>query len=345
MIRLSRPQIGSAEIELVQQVLESCQLAQGPMVENFEDKFAELVGTQYAVAVSSGTAALYLALLACGIDSGEVITTPFTFIATVNAIRCAGAKPVCIDIEPGTLNIDASLIERAITFSTRAIMPVHLYGHMADMERISDTASRNGLYVIEDACQAIGASVGGISAGALGNVGCFSLYATKNLTTGEGGMITTDSAVVADRCRLLRNHGMRRRYEYERTGYNFKMTEMHAAIGLGQIAHFADMQARRAENAQYYLDNLRGVGLPTVKPEHVHAWHQFTIRSDKRNEIAQSLRADGIETCIYYPALAASGYYPVAQLATNMVLSLPVHPGLNKVELERIIKRVNKCVL
>lgn len=344
MIQLSRPQIGANEFEAVRLVLESGQLAQGPMVENFEDKFAELVGTRYAVAVSSGTAALYLALLGCGITEGEVITTPFTFAATINAIRWAGAKPVCVDVDPDTLNIDASLIEQAITSRTRAIMPVHLYGHICDMVEINSIASPYGLYIIEDACQAVGARLGSISAGAFGEVGCFSFYATKNLTTGEGGMITTDNLSVANECRLLRNHGMKRRYSYEMVGYNFRMTEMQAALGLAQLARFNEMQIKRAANAQFYYDNLIGVELPEVKPGHVHAWHQFTIKSEKRYAIAQALKEKGIETGIFYPNLAMAGYYPVANRATELVLSLPVHPGLSLDDLEKITGEINKCV-
>jgi dTDP-4-amino-4,6-dideoxygalactose transaminase len=344
-IKLCEPQMGAPERDMASMVMRSGRLAQGPMVEWFEASVAKLCGAPYAVAVSSGTAALYLALLARRVGKGcEVITSPFTFAATVNAILWTGATPVCVDVEYDTLNIDPNMIRAAVTNKTVAIMPVHLYGHICDMKRINSIAASNGFMVIEDACQAFGAQVDGTYAGSLGGVGCFSFYATKGITTGgEGGMVVTGRKRIADTCRLLRNHGMRNRYVYEAVGYNFKMTEMQAAIGLAQLDRFDEMQARRAANARYYLDNLKGVDLPAVRPGYVHAWHQFTIRSERRDEIAQALMAASVETGVFYPSLAMLGDYPVAQQATRTVLSLPVHPGLTQDDLEKIVMEVNKC--
>jgi perosamine synthetase len=227
MIPISKPLLGEEEQYAVARVLESGQLAQGPRVAEFEHAFAEFIGVKHAIATANGTMALYVALLARGISAGdEVITTPFTFIASVNAILYTGAKPVLVDVDE-TFNLSPASIERAITPRTRAIMPVHLYGQPADLAAITDIGRRYKLALIEDACQAHGATFDGRRVGSFGT-GCFSFYATKNMTTGEGGMITTDDDGVAERARLLINHGMRVRYQHETLGYNFRMADMAA---------------------------------------------------------------------------------------------------------------------
>ena len=235
MIPISKPYIGDAERQAVLEVLDSGMLAQGPKTALLEAKFAAVCGVKHAVATSNGTTALYLALLAHGIGPGdEVITTPFTFIASVNSIIFTGARPVFADIDPETFNISPARVESAITPRTRAIMPVHLFGLPCDMNALTDIARRHGLSLIEDAAQAVGADYHGRRVGSFGT-GCFSLYATKNVMSGEGGMITTDDEAIANQCRLLRSHGMARRYYHDMLGYNFRLTDLHAAIGVAQI--------------------------------------------------------------------------------------------------------------
>jgi perosamine synthetase len=355
MIPISRPQISEAEKQAVLEVLDSGMLAQGKRVAQLEEQFAELSGTRYAIATSSGTTALYLALLAHGIGSGdEVITTPFTFIATVNSVLYVGGKPVFVDIEEETFNIDPALIEAAITPRTRAIIPVHLYGYVCDMDAIMEIAQQHDLLVIEDAAQAVGATYHGKPAGSFGT-GCFSLYATKNVTSGEGGMITTDDEWLAEQCRLLRNHGMRKRYHYEFLGYNLRMTDLHAAIGVAQMARWEAFTAKRRANAAYLSEHITSVVTPKVREGYDHVWHQYTVRLDggrDRDAAVQRLREAGVGTGIFYPIPAHQHRYvqdvvgevslPVAEQLAQEVISLPVHPGLSQTDLDTIVKAVNK---
>ena len=256
MIPVVRPITGDEEKQAVLAVLDSGMLAQGPRVEAFEDAFAEYCGVRFAVATSSGTTALHLALLAHGIGPGdEVITTPFSFVATANVIRFVGADPVFADIEPNTFNLDPEQVEHKITSRTKAIMPVHLYGHPADMARFSDICRRYNLELIEDACQAHGAEFEERKTGSFGT-GCFSFYPTKNMTSAEGGMVTTDDLELADRMRVLRNHGMRERYSHEVLGYNFRMTDLHAAVGLAQLGKLERFNAARISNAGFLTKRL-----------------------------------------------------------------------------------------
>jgi len=355
MIPISKPIISDAEKQAVIEVLESGRLAQGPRVAQLEERFAQLCGTRYAVATSSGTTALHLALLAHGIGPGdEVITTPFTFIATINAILFVGAKPVLVDIEEETFNIDPALIEAAVTPRTRAIIPVHLYGYPCDMDPILEVARRHGLAVIEDAAQAVGATYKGRPVGGFGTA-CFSLYATKNVMSGEGGMITTDDPEVAERCRMLRNHGMRERYQYEFLGYNFRMSDLHAAIGLVQMDRLEEFAARRRANAAYLSGHIRSVLTPTVREGYGHVWHQYTVRVGEgrdRDEAVRRLNEAGVGTGVFYPRPAHHHDYvrqvvgeislPVAERLSREVISLPVHPALSQADLERIVEAVNR---
>ena len=355
MIPISKPIIGEAEKRAVVEVLESGRLAQGPRVAQLEERFAQLCGTRYAIATSSGTTALHLALLAHGIGPGdEVITTPFTFIATVNAILFVGAKPVLVDIEEETFNIDPAQIEAAVTPRTRAIIPVHLYGYPCDMDPILEVARRHGLAVIEDAAQAVGATYKGRPVGSFGTA-CFSLYATKNVMSGEGGMITTDDPEIAERCRMLRSHGMRERYQYEFLGYNFRMSDLHAAIGLVQMDRLEEFTAQRRANAAYLSEHIRSVVTPTVREGYGHVWHQYTVRVDggrDRDEAVRRLNEAGIGTGIFYPKPAHHYDYirqivgevslPVAERLSKEVISLPVHPALSQADLERIVEAVNR---
>ena len=354
MIPIARPQIGEAEKKAVLEVLDSGMLVQGPRVKRLEERFAEVCGTRYAIATSSGTAALHIALLAHDIGLGdEVITTPFTFISTVNAILFVGAKPVFVDIEEETFNINPALIEAAITPRTRAIIPVHLYGYPCDMDAVMEIARRHNLVVIEDAAQAVSATYKGRTTGSFGT-GCFSLYATKNVMSGEGGMITTDDEALADRCRLLRSHGMRRRYYYESLGYNFRMSDLHAAIGLAQMDRLEEFTAKRRANAAYLSAHIESVVTPRVREGCEHVWHQYTVRVDggrDRDAAVRQLNEAGVGTGIFYPVPAHQHAYvrdvvgevslPVTERLAQEVLSLPVHPGLSQADLEQIVAAVN----
>lgn len=355
MIPIAKPFIGEREKQLVMEVLDSGMLVQGPRVETLEKMFAELCEVKHAIATTSGTTALHIALLANGIGEGdEVITTPFTFIASANSILYAGATPVFVDIDEETFNIDPNLIEAAITPKTKAILPVHLYGYVCNMDAIMDIARRHNLVVIEDACQAVDASFKGKKAGSFGT-GVFSLYATKNVMSGEGGMITTDDDDIADLCRLIRSHGMRVRYYHDMLGYNFRLSDLHAAIGIGQMERIDELNRIRKANAQYFNEHLTSVITPKVKPEYDHVWHQYTIRVDggrDRDAAVKQLNNAGVGTGIFYPVPAhMQGYMkdlvgdysmPVSEKLAKEVISIPVHPQVSQADLEKIVEEVNK---
>lgn len=352
MIEISKPQFGSEELALLQEVLESGIIAQGPKVTALEEAFAKLTGTEYAIAVSSGTTALHVALLAHGIGPGdEVITSPFTFIASANSILFAGARPVFVDIRDDSFNIDSDQIEAAITPRTKAIMPIHLYGLMADMQPIMEIARKHGLVVIEDSAQAHGARYRGQSAGSFGT-GCFSLYATKNMTSGEGGIITTSDSGIAERAKLLRSHGAKVRYYHDDLGYNFRMTDLHAAVGLAQIRKLPEFNSRRQHNAGFLNQHLRRVVTPTQPEGYCHSWHQYTVRlaDGDRDTAIQQLKQAGIGTGIFYPVpiyrqkvyldRGYTDHLPVTERVTKQVFSLPVHPALTTADLETIVAAV-----
>ena len=353
MIPIARPVMGDEEKELVWSALESGSLAQGPRVRELEERFAELIGVPYAVATSSGTTALHLALLGYGIGSGdEVITVPFTFIASATSVLYTGARPVFVDVLADDFTMDVSQIEAAITPRTRAILPVSLYGQPADMPAVAAIAERHGLALIEDAAQSHAASIDGRNSGTWG-AGVFSFYPTKNITTGEGGMITTSDSAYAERVRLLREHGMKVRYHHDIVGYNFRMTDVHASIGLGQLPKLAGYTARRKEIAARYDAELRGVITPRVRPGVGHVYHQYTLRVARRDEFAERLRERGVGTGVYYPIpvhrqkpFLATGYgeqrHPVSELLAEQVLSIPVHPSLTDSEVETVIGAVNE---
>ena len=353
MIPIAKPYIGEREKRAVLEVLDSGMLAQGKRVAEFERRFAELCDVKFAVATSSGTTALHLALLANGIGPGdEVITTAFTFIASANSILYTGARPVFVDIDAETFNLDPAKIEQAITRRTKAIMPVHLYGQVCDMGQLKAIAERHNLVIIEDACQAVGASQLGRKAGGFGT-GCFSLYATKNLMSAEGGMITTDDEAIANHLRLLRNHGMERRYHYEMLGYNYRMTDIQAAIGLAQADRIDGFTEKRRSNAAYLNANIDGVVTPVEKEGNHHVWHQYTIRvtGRDRDEALAHLTAAGVGSAIFYPIPAHKHDYmreivgqvslPVTEEVARQVISLPVHPQLSQTDLEQIVAGVN----
>jgi dTDP-4-amino-4,6-dideoxygalactose transaminase len=352
MIPIAKPIIEDEEVEEVVKVLRSGFIAQGPKVAEFEEKFADYIGVEYAVAASSGTTALHLALLAADVGPGnEVITTPFTFAATGNSVLYVGAKPVFVDINPETYNLDPEKVEEAVTTKTKAIMPVHLYGQPADMDPINATAEDHGLKVIEDAAQAHGAIYNGKKVGSIGDMGCFSFYPTKNMTTSEGGIITTDNYEMAEKARVLRAHGESERYTHVVLGYNFRMTDIAAAIGLAQLKKLEKFNEKRIENAAYltkHIDDINGIKAPFVSENVRHVFHQYTVRiENKRDEVMEFLNSRGIGTGIHYPKpiymqklyneLGFSASCPESELAASEVLSLPVHPSLEKSDLEKIV--------
>ena len=353
MIPIARPQMGEDEKQRVWDAMASGTLAQGPRVAEFEERFAAMVGVPHAVATSSGTTALHLALLGYDVGAGdEVLTVPFTFIASANSILYTGARPVLVDVREDDLTIDADLVQAAVTPRTKAIMPVSLYGQPADMPAVEAVAARHGLAVVEDAAQAHGAAIGDRRSGSWG-AGAFSFYPTKNMTTGEGGMITTADADLAGRMRLLREHGMKVRYHHDVLGYNFRMTDLAAAIGLAQLPKLADFNERRRAIAARYDAELRGVITPLVRPGVTHVYHQYTIRVAARDEFAERLSQRGVGSAIYYPIpvhrqkpFQALGYgeerYPVTERLTERVLSIPVHPSLTDDEVSTVIGAVNE---
>jgi perosamine synthetase len=354
MISIAKPLIGEEEKAAVLEVLDSGVLAQGPRVKAFEDAFAEMCGVKHAIATTSGTTALHTAMLAHEIGDGdEVITTSFTFIASANSILYAGARPVFVDIDPLTYNIDSKNIEAAITPRTKAILPVHLFGLICDMDAIMAIAKKHNLLVIEDACQSHRATYKGKKAGSFGT-GTFSLYPTKNITSAEGGMITTNDPEIDDKCRVIRQHGMKRRYYHDSLGYNFRMTDVQAAIGLAQLKKLEKFNKARQANARYLSEHLKGVTVPVVPAGYEHVYHQYTIRvpGGRRDALVEHLTKQGIGTGVYYPVpvhkqtfyMGELGYnqtLPEAERAAAEVLSLPVHPALTQTDLETIVKTFN----
>lgn len=351
MIPAAKPIIGADERRAVDAVLASGGLAQGPQVAAFESEFAALVDGAHCVAVNSGTSALHLALVALGIGPGdEVIVPSFTFAATANSVSLTGATPVFADIDPRTFCLDPDSAEAAITGRTRAIMPVHLYGQPAHMDRILELARARDLLVLEDAAQAHAARWHGRPVGALGDAGAFSFYPTKNMTSGEGGMVTTGSAQVARTVQLLRNQGMEQRYHNELVGFNTRMSDIHAAIGRVQLGRLDEWTRQRQRNARFLTDHLRGVVTPYVDERAEHVYHQYTIRvpDSERDQFVAELAQRGVGSGVYYPvpvhALPSFGLtldLPATASAAAQVISLPVHPSLTQPDLEKIVAAVN----
>ncbi|CAJ37090.1 DegT/DnrJ/EryC1/StrS family aminotransferase [Methanocella arvoryzae] len=360
MIPIAKPLIGQEEINGVVSVLQSGTLAEGPRVKEFEEAFASYTGVRHAIAVNSGTAALHVALLAKGIGKDdEVIVPPFTFIATANSVLFAGAKPVFADVDPETFNIDPEKIKEKITKRTRAIIPVDLYGQAAAMETIMDLARDHGLAVIEDACQAHGASVNGRKCGSF-DVGCFSFYPTKNMTTSEGGMITSDDREFDARARMIRSHGSRVRYYHEMLGFNLRMTDISAAIGLAQLRKIEEYNEKRIANASrlsQQLQGIKGIVTPVVRPGHRHVFHQYTLRITpdfhlSRDEVVRRLGDAGIGSAVYYPVpvhrqqlYQEMGYtdsFPVSEMLSGQVISLPVHPSVTPEEIDFIAATIRR---
>ena len=357
MIPIARPDIGEEEIAAVSEVLRSGMIAQGRKVAELEQRWSDFTGAKHAIATANGTLALMAIFEGIGLEPGdEVITVAHTFAATANAILSTGATPVFVDIEPDTYLIDAKRIEAAITSRTRAICPVHLFGLVADMDMIQAIADRHGLVVVEDACQAHGATFRGRKAGSFGH-GAFSLYATKNMTTAEGGFVTTNDDRLADWLRLYRNQGMRARYQFEMLGYNYRMTDLAAAIGLAQLSKLERNTARRQEIAAAY-DAAFGelpIGLPITPDGRTHVFHQYTIDvGGARDAIVADLREAGVGADIYYPIPVHRQSYimerglhadlPVTDAAAARTLALPMFPGLTQAEQDQVIAAVTDAV-
>ncbi|MDQ0613319.1 perosamine synthetase [Microbacterium sp. W4I4] len=351
----AKPIIGDEERAAVDRVMRSGMVAQGPEVAAFEEEFAEhFVPGRPAVAVNSGTAGLHLGLLAVGVGAGdEVIVPSFTFAATGNSVALTGATPVFVDIEPETFSLDPAAVAAAITPRTKGILPVHLYGHPARMRELSALAAERGVALYEDAAQAHGASLDGRPVGSFGEFAMFSLYPTKNMTSGEGGMVTTATAEIARRVKLLRNQGMERQYENEVIGFNARMTDIHAAIGRVQLTKVDAWTKTRQANAAFLDANLRGVVVPPVAEGAVHVYHQYTVRiTEDRDGFVRALKDEHqVGAGVYYPipnhrlpslAPFAPGLeLPETERAAGEVVSLPVHPSLSQDDLERIVTAVN----
>jgi dTDP-4-amino-4,6-dideoxygalactose transaminase len=343
--------IGDEERQAVDRVLRSGMVAQGPEVLAFEQEFSALVEGRHCVAVNSGTSALHLGMLAAGIGPGdEVIVPSFTFAATANSVALTGATPVFADIEPDHFCLSPDAVAAAVTARTAAVMPVHLYGHPAVMAGLGAVAEARGLAVFEDAAQAHAASLHGTPAGAFGRAAAFSFYPTKNMTSGEGGMVTTDDSDVAHKVRLLRNQGMEKRYENELVGFNTRMTDLHAAIGRVQLRNLAGWTKQRQSNAAFLDEHLSGVVTPPVADGAEHVYHQYTIRvpGHDRDEFVAELARRGVGSGVYYPipnhrlpSFALTLDLPETERAAREVLSLPVHPALSQDELDRVVTAVN----
>ena len=353
-------QIRDEVMRAVTSVLETQHFVLGPEVEQLEEEISYYVGCRFAVACASGTDALILALMAAGIKPGdEVITTPFTFVATASAIVRAGATPVFADIDPVTYNLDPKSVAQSITSRTRAIIPVHLFGLAAEMEPVMDMAGRRGIMVIEDAAQAIGATYRGRNVGAIGAMGCFSFFPSKNLGgAGDGGIITTNDPNHADRLRLLRVHGSRKKYQYEILGTNSRLDALQAAILRVKLRHLNDWTEQRRWNAERYRRLFANSGspdcmqLPTEPDGMRHVYNQFTVRCTERALLREHLHREGIPTEIYYPyplhlqpAFAYLGYkegsLPHAEGAAREVLSFPIYPELREDQQQMVINAVS----
>jgi perosamine synthetase len=356
VIPLSRPDIGPAEEEAVLGVLRSGMLAMGRKTQEFEEAWAAYCGVRHAILMANGTVAQEAVLRGLGIGPGdEVITVSFTFNATASVILQVGARPVFVDVRADDFAMDPDQVEAAVTPRTRAIMPVHLYGLMADMAPLEAIAARHGLTIIEDAAQAHGATYAGRKAGTFGPA-MFSLYATKNLMTGEGGFATTDDDALADRIRLYRNHGMQVRYYHDSLGTNFKPTDLAAALGLAQLPRLDERTARRRRNAARLTAGLAGYLTPTAPAGREHVWHQYTMRfPGERQRVIDGLTERGVGTLIYYPVPTHRQAYlqafmpgaadlplPVTDRLSGEVLSIPVRPNLTDDELDHVIEAVRE---
>ncbi len=361
-IQIAKPVLGKKELEAVRKVFESGRLVQGEKVKLFEEKFAEYIGVQHAVAVANGTVALDVALKTIGLGFGdEVVTSAFSFIASSNCVLYQGAKPVFADIDRRTFNVDPLDVTEKITAKTKAIIPVHLFGQPADMDGLNEIAKDEGIAVVEDAAQSHGAEYKGRKTGSLGDVGCFSFYATKNMTTCEGGMITTNDSELAKSARLLRDHGQTEKYRHIVLGYNYRMTETSAAVGLVQLRKLDGLNRRRNENSSLLtegIEKIAGLTPPHTNHDVRHVFYQYVIKVEEdypmeRNKLAEHLMEEGIDVAVHYPTpihkqplYKELGYEkttcPTAEETCKRVLSLPVHPSVTEEDIRYILDVLGK---
>lgn len=369
MIAINQPSIGKEEIEAAIEVLRSGILTEksgrGPRVLEFEKEFARFVGVKHAIAVSSGSAALHSTLLAMGIQPGDEVVVPsFTFSATAGAVALAGGKPSFADIDADTYTITAESIEGAFTRATKAVIPVHMYGLCADMDPIVEMARKRGIIVIEDAAQAHGAEYNGRKAGSLGDAACFSFYGGKNMTTGEGGMVTTNDDDLAEQIRMIRTHGEERPYWVSRQGHNYRMPEIAGAMGAVQLKRLPGFLEQRRKNVEYLTEKLSMLGklmMPKEPTGRKHAWYLFTPRlrganAGKRNKLVEKLRSKNIGAAVYYESPVHMLPYfrdiqssrrsalPETERACRQVFSLPVHPELKQTELQFVAETVRRAI-
>ncbi len=359
-IPIAKPITSNEELKAIEQVLKSGMLAQGKVVDEFENRFSDFVGVKNSIAVSNGTIALDLTLKALNIEDGdEIITTPFTFIATANSILYQRAKPVFVDVDKKTFNIEPDDVLNKITSKTKAIIGVHLFGHPFDVKAIQQICDDHRLLLVEDCAQAHGAEYQGRMVGSFGT-GCFSFYPTKNITTGEGGIITTNDSKITESCRLLRNHGQSSKYFHTILGYNYRMTDIQAAIGIVQLKKLEGFNKKRIQNADYLNKHIKLDGIITPHKENnvKHVYHQYVVRiegdSKNREKFMNYLTSRGIGCAVHYPIpihrqplYQRLGYTdknvncPVSEELANTVLSLPVHPALTKEDLKYIADAIN----
>lgn len=358
-IPISKPNVGEREIEAVSEVIRSGMIAQGAKVAELEEGFAAMIGAKHAIATNNGTTALHTALMAHDIGVGdEVIIPSFSFFATASAILAAGATPVFVDIEADTFNMNPQAAEAAITPKTKAIMPVHLYGQAADMPAFEAICQKHGIALLEDAAQSHRACIGRRKVGTWGTAG-FSFYPTKNMTTSEGGMVTTNDDEIAAQARMIRNHGMSQQYLHERVGFNYRMTDIAAAIGLVQLAQLDDWTSKRKRNAEFYNENLEGVITPIVRDDYGHVYHQYTIRipeGKSRDDVMKAVQDKGVGVRVYYPIpihrqpifQKMGGYahvdLPETEKAIQQVMSLPIHPLLQADERQYVTDTFNEVM-
>ncbi len=364
-ISLSAPDLTDRERRAVSEVLNGHRLSLGPKLTAFEDQFAGFAETEHAVAVSSGTAALHVLLLALlqrepGGDgeTAEVITTPFSFVSSTTTILHAGARPVFVDVHPETLNLDPSGLQEAVTEQTAGILPVHIFGTPADMDPINDVAEEHNLFVVEDACEAIGATYKGSRVGTLSDAGTFAFYPNKQMTTGEGGMVVTDREDLAQACRSLRNQGRNPESDWlrhDRAGFNYRMNEMQAALGVTQLERIDELLARRKSVAEMYSQKLRHLEQVSLLPEsedRTRSWFVFVVLLDPdlpREQIRDHMAESGIETGVYFPCIHKQPFYqsrfgheehrfPVAEDAARRTLALPFHNHLDEEQVNKVVE-------
>lgn len=357
-VRLANPYLDELDAKAVYDVVKSGRLSQGPKVEEFEKEFAKYVGVRHAIAVFNGTVALHLCLVAAGVSQGdEVIVPSFSFAATANVALYQNAKPVFCDIKQDTYNLDPDRIKDKVTPKTKAIIPVHYGGQIADMDPIMEIAEKHDLTVIEDAAEAHGSTYRGRQAGRLGDAGCFSFYPNKNMTTGEGGMITTDNNDLAEQMRIIRSHGQDRRYHHIVLGYNYRMIEFQAALGIVQLGRLEDSIEGRIRIAERYsekLSSVREVVTPFVNPGNKHTYMLYTIRVPNRERVRAHLEENGVETRITFPPIHLQPLYrdlygyrggelPVTEEVANTVLSIPMYYGLEEEKQDYVVNHLREA--